>query len=610
MRPPWRFFQTVQFKVVIIYILLILIAIQLIAAYFIRAVEAYYVNNFTHTLNTQAKLLAVNLERYLDDHREKSESKKETEIKKDIDYLVENLFALNGTEVQVVDQNGIVISATENGEGVVGQKNVKTEVNLALNGTRGETVRVDPQSGQRLKILVVPITKGNKVLGAVYLEASMEEMYQTIAQINRIFASATLLALLLTAGLGVILARTITTPVKEITKQAAAMAEGDFNRRVKIYGEDEIGRLGAAFNHLTLRLKEALSQNEEEKEKLASILSNMSDGVIATDYGGRVILMNQRAEQMLGQEEEYALGKTLYEVLNLPEEEWRTSLKEEGTLLLEAPVTTEQTYLLRVTFSPLQGQGENGNGIIAVLQDVTEQEKLENERKEFVANVSHELRTPLTTLKSYLEALLDGAIKDEQIAPRFLKVAMNETERMIRLVNDLLHLSRIDSKALQLNRTPTDMGQLVHEIVDRFSVQFMQRKLSLHVDAAPGLPPVAVDRDGIHQVLDNLLSNAIKYSNEGGRIRIEVKVEQDEWLSVTVADTGQGIPKRDLPRVFDRFYRVDKARSRHMGGTGLGLSIAREIVKLHGGTIFLESEVGKGTRVTFRLPLMKEGAAS
>jgi two-component system sensor histidine kinase VicK len=231
-------------------------------------------------------------------------------------------------------------------------------------------------------------------------------------------------------------------------------------------------------------------------------------------------------------------------------------------------------------------------------------------RREFVANVSHELRTPLTTIKSYLEALEDGAIEDPQLAHKFIGVTRNETERMIRLVNDLLQLSRLDSKQVTISRKATNVAEMLEEVADRFSVQLKQRRIDISIDVDASIGEVMLDRDRVDQVLDNLVSNAVKHTGEGGSIWIRAAVMDAKWLEVTVQDNGIGIPKKDLSRIFDRFYRVDKARSRNMGGTGLGLSIAREIVKAHGGTITLESELNQGTKVTFTLPYQTEESAA
>ncbi|WP_134702339.1 cell wall metabolism sensor histidine kinase WalK [Ammoniphilus sp. YIM 78166] len=606
-----KFFKSVQWKVVVIYLLLILVAMQVIGAYFIREVENYYINNFTETLNTQSNLLAVNLQRYLDVDMENPQEDLEESRTGDINYLVNNLLALRETDVQVIDRNGVVLTTTEEEKGIIGQKNTREEVNLALLGTRFEVTQIQPQTGHRVRVLAIPIKSGVRTIGALYMVSSMEDMYETMRRINGILFTATVISLLMTGSLGILLARTITIPVKEITKQAAAMAEGDFDRRVKVYSNDEIGQLAEAFNYLTKRLREALSQNEEEKQKLSSILSNMSDGVIATDREGRVILINSRASEMLEVEEEVVLGTTIYDVLELSQEEDRILplFQGVGSILIQ-PTRNGADRVVRVTCRQLKKEEQASKGIIAVLQDVTEQELLEKQRKDFVANVSHELRTPLTTLKSYLEALEDGAIQDPEVAPRFVHVTLNETERMIRLVNDLLQLSRLDSRKAVMRKRPIEMKEFIIQGIERFSVQFQQKGLQVKRSIADSLPPAYGDPDSLTQVLDNLLSNAVKYSYPDTSLAIKVYVMKDEkTLAVEMIDEGMGIPKRDLSQIFERFYRVDKARSREMGGTGLGLSIAREIMLAHQGDIYIESEVNQGTKVTFTLPLaaMKDG---
>jgi len=280
-----------------------------------------------------------------------------------------------------------------------------------------------------------------------------------------------------------------------------------------------------------------------------------------------------------------------------------------STLLQLEPAGQGEPLVIRVTFSPIHRREIGITGTIAVLQDVTEQEEMEASRREFVANVSHELRTPLTTIKSYAEALDDGAMTEPQLGERFIGVIRNETERMIRLVTDLLHLSRLDSNEAPLRMQTVDVVEMLEDVADRFSFQMQQKHIEYQVQVEDGITQVVVDRDQMDQVLDNLVSNALKYTPEGGSIRME-GVKRDGLLSISVQDTGMGIPKKDLDRIFERFYRVDKARSRNMGGTGLGLSIAREIVKAHGGDIHLESEVDQGTRATFTLPMPGEGRES
>lgn len=606
-----RFFQTIQIRLIIIYVLLILIAMQLIGIYFVRTLEQEFLSNASNSLNRNANLLAEFVRPYLSAYQEgKQQEGQEASI--DLNVIVNNLNTISTAEVQIIDANGVVLSTSlQTHQSIIGQKNTRTEVSRALQGIKDESLMIDP-SGERNKVISIPVGEDNKVIGAVYMVASMEDEYATINRISRILFYGSLIALALTALLGIILSNTITNPIKVITKQATAIAEGDFNHQVKILGQDEIGQLGKAFNYMTNRLRDALSLNEEEKEKLASILSNMSDGVVATDELGRVIVMNRRAKQMLQIQEKDVLGKDIADLLGMSKEKiGQYVLGDNNTDMIELVIPDEEEPLkVRVTFTPIHRRGKGITGTIAVLQDVTEQEKLEQSRREFVANVSHELRTPLTTIKSYLEALGDGAIDDTQLAHRFVGVTRNEAERMIRLVTDLLHLSRLDSKQALINKEPADIIGMLEDVADRFSFQLQQREIQISINAESAIPPVLMDPDQIDQVLDNLVSNAIKYTPEGGSIEIKARKLQGDWLEISVKDTGIGIPKKDLNRIFERFYRVDKARSRNMGGTGLGLSIAREIVRAHGGTISLESEMNQGTQVSFTLPMQIEEGES
>lgn len=593
-----KVFDRIHWKFITIYMLLILIAMQVIGAYFIKTLESHYVSNFTQMLDQQASLFAYSIQSYIEEPLEREEG----DQYEDINFLIDHMFSTPNIDIQVLDENGIVIGTTGDKQAIIGQRNTQIEVKRALLGTRDEAIRINPKNGHRMKILSLPIKLGDDVVGAIYLMTSMEEMYQTIQDINRILATGTMIALILTAGLGFTLARTITAPIKEMTGQAAAMAEGDFSRQVRIYGKDEIGQLAHAFNHLSERLSSALSENAEEKRKLSSILFYMSDGVIATDRRGRIILVNQMAEIMLNRKETEVMGEKLSELLNKPSEmEQDTLFAKDQRFLMEVDVDGH-TLVLQVNVTPLNKEGQHMQGVIAVLQDVTNQEKLEQERREFVANVSHELRTPLTTMKSYLEALEDGVLWDKELAPRFIKVTQNETERMIRLVNDLLQLSRMDTQKYSHNLQKTDLNHLIQEVVDRFSVPLKQREIRLQLDMPNQLPLVYVDQDQMIQVLDNIISNALKYSAAEEVIKVTVKHQGPEVI-ISIKDEGVGIPKAELKHIFKRFYRVDKARSRDMGGTGLGLSIAREMISAHQGSISIDSDIGKGTTVTICLPV-------
>jgi two-component system sensor histidine kinase VicK len=600
------FFRTIHAKLIIIYVLLILVAMQLIGVYFVSSMKNSLTSNFTQDLQARAEMLSVLAEQDLNG----SDGKMEEDSVESLRARVNNLFDFSGAEIQVLDASGKVLITSQGSHAdYVGRKNTQTVVSRALQGIRDNEEYMVDEDNVRKKVVAKPVISQGKIVGAVYIAASMTELYDTMKRINNVFLSGMLIALALTAVLGVVLAHTITHPIKVMTRHATEVAEGKFDQKMPVFGDDEIGKLSVAFNYMTSRLREALSQNEEEKEKLSSILTNMSDGVVATDDNGRVILVNRRASSMLGVNENEMTGRHIAVLLGIDPEETEAlySASSASTLLQLEPAGQDEPIVIRVTFTPIHRREFGITGTIAVLQDVTEQEEMETSRREFVANVSHELRTPLTTIRSYAEALDDGAMGEPQLAERFVGVIRNETERMIRLVTDLLHLSRLDSNEAPLRMQPADVMEMLDEVADRFSFQMKEKHIRSGMFVEQGIGTVIIDRDQIEQVLDNLMSNALKYTPEGGSIRIEARRNSEGMLSISVQDTGIGIPKKDLDRIFERFYRVDKARSRNMGGTGLGLSIAREIVKAHGGQIFLESEYGQGTCTTFTLPMPGEG---
>ncbi|MBW7475659.1 cell wall metabolism sensor histidine kinase WalK [Paenibacillus oenotherae] len=603
-----RFFRSIQFKLIIIYVLLILIGMQLIGVYFISTMKTSLTTSFTNNMNEQANLLSKITAQTLSKKPETMGAEGEQMTEEFLSMLARGLFTINEAEVQVLDASGKVLATSlESQQSNVGKKNTSLAVSRALQGIRDNEEEVIDENNNRKKIIAKPVYYGVKIVGAVYLVASMNELYQTVDRINRIFMSGMLIALGLTGVLGILLSHTITNPIKGLTRQAAAVAEGHFDQQVPVLGDDEIGQLSEVFNDMTMRLRDALSANEEEKEKISSILANMSDGVVAADEHGMVIITNRRACEMLREND--CEGLRLTELFSMDEGQLSSLMKgrEKVAVIYHTQSDGEEEELMRVTLTPIHRRDKGISGTIAVLQDVTEQERLEQSRREFVANVSHELRTPLTTIKSYAEALDDGAMVEQELGQRFVGVIRNETERMIRLVTDLLHLSRLDSKQSPLRRQAMNVPEMLEEVADRFSFQLRKKSIRATVRVEDGIETIWLDRDQIDQVLDNLVSNAIKYTLDGGRIEIAACRPDLTSIAISVKDTGIGIPKKDLSRIFDRFYRVDKARSRNMGGTGLGLSIAREIVKAHGGSIALDSELNEGTTVTVTLPALQSG---
>src|SRR5579875_314845 len=592
------FFRSIHVKFVIIYVLLILVAMQIIGVYFVKQLEMTLRTNFQTSIKERVNLLAYNIREEMEKERKPDEPTLEQEIKK----MLRDFKAVDISEVQVIDRSLKILGTSDpNNQGVVGERTTELQIKQSMVMEEDQSsILIDPQTGHRIWVLSTPIKSGKKVIGAIYLVAKIENVFEQMKTINNIFATGTVIALAITAALGILLAQTITRPIADMTKQAQAMAKGNFSRKVKVYGNDEIGTLAVTFNNLTKKLQEAQAMTEGERRKLSSVLAHMTDGVIATDRKGRVILINDPAAEMLNVSRETVLSQPIVSLLGLEETNtFEDLLEEEGSLILDYS-TKKEAYILRASFSVIQKETGFVNGLIAVLHDITEQEKIDADRREFVANVSHELRTPLTTMRSYLEALADGAWKDEELAPKFLEVTRTETERLIRLVNNLLTLSKMDSTDYKMKMEWVNFVKFFHRIIDRFEMSKKQNVTFKRMLPDQGIY-VEIDEDKMTQVLYNIISNALKYSPEGGQVTFSIHQNEDKVI-VSISDEGMGIPKESIGKIFDRFYRVDKARTRKMGGTGLGLAIAREIVDAHGGLIWADSEEGKGTTISFSLP--------
>lgn len=589
-------FKSIQGKVVVIFSLLILFAMQLFGVYLLQGIEEYYLREYSETLLSQGELLASFLRRHLVD--EKTEDY--------IHDLVKGFGSQQGTEIMVLDSFGRVISSNSEDPGLPGKRIVQQEVTRALTGSKSEDLRLIPDTGQRAKYLALPVKEGQNVMGVVYLVGSLENMDNILQQIRLILLTGALLVMIVTASLGIVLARTITRPIQDITARAELMASGDYQQKILVKEEDEIGQLGMMFNYLARQLEETLQEISAEKNKIEAILHNMTDGILAYNHQGRLIHINPAARFMLGNpgggESDQELGNRFLQQVFPGKGPW-DQLEENKPVVKEFSPGGGGERILKAYFDSFKTREGSLTGYLIVFHDITRERQLSRLQQEFVANVSHELRTPLTTVKSYVETLVNGSVKDWALQKNFLQVVEKETERMVRLVQDLLILSQMDYHQVRWKKQWSDLGVLTREACDQVMKDFSENRVTLEVNLPEDLPFLYFDRDRVKQVLLNILNNARQYTSPGGGALLEVQVREETGeVQVALQDTGCGIPPGDLPRIFDRFYRVDKTRSRDHGGTGLGLSIAREIIQAHGGKMFVESTPGKGTRVTFTLP--------
>ena len=396
--------------------------------------------------------------------------------------------------------------------------------------------------------------------------------------------------------------------LKQINQKVKDLIAGDYSQVLDMQGSSEITNITNNLNDLSEVIRLTQENLEQESKRLHSILSYMTDGVLATNRRGKITMINDMAKKQLGVQKEEVLNKSILELLKIEDEyELRDLITQVPELMIDSQDANGEYLSLRVRFALVRRESGFISGLVAVLHDTTEQEKEERERRLFVSNVSHELRTPLTSVKSYLEALDEGALS-EPVAPDFIKVSLDETNRMMRMVTDLLHLSRIDNATSHLDVELINFTAFITFILNRFDKMRgsdEEKKYELVRDYPITSVWIEIDTDKMTQVIDNILNNAIKYSPDGGKITVTMKTTDDQMI-LSISDQGLGIPKQDLPRIFDRFYRVDRARSRAQGGTGLGLSIAKEIIKQHNGFIWAKSKYGKGSTFTIVLPYDKD----
>lgn len=600
-----KFYQSIHFKIALVFALMLMLTLEVVGAVFVRQLEHQELANFKQQ---------IELPSYIDNSLATQLTSTDTKTaNKEIKTILARVNNTSITEIRVVDAKGIIRGTSSSGnQGIVGQKTTDTVIKNTLVNNRSHTENLyDSANHNRYYVSVVPLLasgNANNVVGVVYMRANLEGVYSTINSISLIYLSAALITIVLGLGLAVLISREITRPIEEMRKQTLRIARGDFFGQVKVMGNDELGQLAGAVNNLSVRVEESQESSDAERRRLDSVLSHMSDGVLATDRRGNLTIVNNTALQFLNiADEEQVLGKSILDVLKIRRQFSIRHLVDEDQdqVILD---DLNEDLILSAYFSPIKRESGFVSGLVCVLHDVTSQQKEERERKEFVSNVSHELRTPLTSVKSYVEALSDGAINDPELAPRFLGVVSDETERMIRMINDLLSLSRMDSGTAKLNLEYVNINELFNYILNRFDMIIKneaadpsQKKYTIVRYFTKKDLWVEIDTDKFTQVVDNIMNNAVKYSPDGGVITARL-LETHNHVILSISDQGLGIPRKDLGHIFDRFFRVDKARSRKQGGTGLGLAISKEVVNLLGGQIWVDSVEGKGSTFYISLP--------
>jgi two-component system phosphate regulon sensor histidine kinase PhoR len=580
----------------------------------LRSIERLELTRLEETLTSRTALAAAALQPQLEANA--------LAFPSPLQMLVKKVGADAVARVTVIRPDGVVLADSETAdEAVAHLENHRTrpEIAQALAGGRGTDIRLSATTGKRMFYLALATpTPEPTNMAIVRLALPMTALDARIRDFEHTLGVAFGIALAVAAMLSIVLSRGLTRPLSEMAAVARRLAAGSLRQRIATPARDEIGVLGNALDHMADQLESTIREVTEDRAQLLAVLTSMAEGVMVLDCRGVVLQVNSALERMFLIHNGTARGRAYQEVIRLQELNDLVTKVLETRRNLSAEITTVPSgHTLHVEASTAGGQRANEACVVLVFHDVTAIRRLEKVRKDFVANVSHELRTPLTSIKGYVEALLDGVKDNPDEALRFLHIILKQSDRLNLILDDLLQLSRIESGQVLFKRDPVSLASVVERTVALIQPILDKKGHRLSVSLPDALPSVSGDEERLVQVLTNLLDNAVKYTQDGGRISItgrhlsalpgQVSVLPEgtpsDLVELTVSDNGLGIPETDRPRVFERFYRVDKARSRELGGTGLGLAIVKHIVEGHGGQIWVEPNHPKGTRFIMTLPV-------
>ena len=587
-------FKSIKWKLVIMFTLMIVSVIIIVGTFFRITISNYYINEFRSNVESAFEgdffsqiVSASGTENAID------------RIASIIDGYAGRIGISSSRNVYVLDgkTGGVIYRADKS---IVDNVEKTPNIIAAMNGRTGD----DVSDKTTYMDYAAPVMKDGSAQYVIYAKDTKDELNDITSSVLTIILQAMLFGLIISFILGYFMSKTITSPIISLTDKAESLSAGDFETKIAVRSDDEIGQLSHTFNIMADRLKNNLSTIEEEKNKFETILMFMTDGVMAFDAGGKLIHMNRAAEKILSITEpaEFIEFDDYFNKVDadISLSEIRFKINE----TLERDITVGGRNI-QVFFASIARSQSAVAAVIVVLRDITEQHLMEQSRREFVSNVSHELRTPITTVKTYSETIMESEDLPPETMKNFLNVISSEADRMARLVNDLLTLSRLDYDKSDIPKEPFDLTALLTDITNKLSFEAEGKNHAMSLSFAGKIKPFYGNKDRIEQVITNIITNAIKYTPEGGTIKVSAGCVYDK-IYIKVKDNGIGIPKDDVPHIFDRFYRVDKARSRQSGGTGLGLAIAKELVAAHDGTISIKSDEGKGTEVIMQFPCKED----
>lgn len=605
------FFKSLQSKIILLMFLFISIVIMIVASFSMVKMEQIYYRGFVEEMLNTISSFGVNITTINENDLQYEGVNKEELQKENLKKIYNNFsiyFSLNNISRTgvILDSEKDIIFSSRNDD--MSEEAITCVDDAVVSGNNYAIYNSSKEDEYYFAYVIksdIQDENDSDIEYIILIKQSKDYINKQLKEVLLLYIMSIVVVAFIAIVISALFASNIIKPIESITQKAKMIAEGDIDQQLELADKKsagyEISRLIESFNIMTSQIKNNLNEIYSEKNKLETILLHLTDGVLAFNINGDIIHANLAAKKMLrinGDEsfetifQKYKIDINMEKIIYL--EDWTSS---------EQMVNLGDSYV-NMFFAPYRDEQERAGGIIVVIQDITKQAKLDEMRKEFVANVSHELKTPLTSIKTYSETLLDQEL-DTESKNKFLNVILTEANRMTRLVSDLLQLTKFDYKKVAWNKIWFDLPELVKQVCEKHKIQAESKNQILDCFVTANVPNVYADRDGIEQVVTNIVTNSIKYTGENGSIKVYVgAVHNDAYIKVI--DNGIGIPKEDLPRVFERFYRVDKARSRELGGTGLGLPISKEIIEANGGSIVMNSEVGKGTEVIMKIPCNKE----
>ncbi len=593
-------FRSIRWRFILIYFLLVFLAMAIVGFFIIDNLEKVQLDNITKSMKSHISSIIASSSYLQEDNWKDNVEEIQNSVRESIQigynenlYIIlndEDLSIIGSTIENVVNLNPYDVKRINN-----------FLVEESLDGEIAEIIPPEEYDGiqTRVKHMAYPVknTEGN-IIGIIYLTYSLESVYETVENSKTMLTRATILALLITIIIGFFIATSITKPIKDVTLKAKEMSKGNFDQFVDVKSTDEIGQLGMMFNYLTKELKNRISEVYQEKSKIETTFNYMADGVITIDLDGKIIHANPVSKSLLNLDDKPE--KNGNKIMKELSDELSLENVEKNSWIGDKKIEIEGN-IYNINFAPYKNDRNEVGGVIFVMQDITEQQKLENMRNEFLANVSHELKTPITTIKSYSETLLSGALEDEETSKEFIRIIDSETDRMSRLVQDLLKLSRIEYNQEKWSKKIINPKKVIENVFKKLSIRAKEKNQNLTINIEKDINKIEFDEEGLEQILQNIIGNSIKYTKKEGTIEVTAYNESNNVI-ISIKDSGIGIPRGDMKRIFERFYRVDKARSRDMGGTGLGLAIAKHIAEDHNSEIEIKSKFNVGTQVRIIIP--------